>query len=249
LVTPAHLSGAPPQLEACEDTPVIFGSLPAREPWTIVTSGEKGLYRLTWDAQQSALVGATKHFSLAQPFPAPVAFSNRLLVGLRRSDVTFIDSDTFSKHLPKVTKLPGRATVAGGLRHMYFLIRSGALFLVDSNGAVTHKFFALEGKSVAFPALSANHLHIVTTQAFRKFSLDLVSRAVNGLLFDAPHAGFSSPAIGPNGEVYVVGVRLRAFSIFRRRRRRLRCALATPHQMDGGTLAPQSSVSSGKLER
>jgi len=61
LVTPAHLSGAPPQLEACEDTPVIFGSLPAREPWTIVTSGEKGLYRLTWDAQQSALVGATKY--------------------------------------------------------------------------------------------------------------------------------------------------------------------------------------------
>jgi PQQ-like domain len=206
---PAVLEDAPgpPPALPCADTPVVFGSLPARELWTIVTAGEKGLYQFRWDAQQSALVGAPKLFSLAQPFPAPVAFPNGLLIGLTQSDVTFVDSETFSQYLPEATKLGGTvtATVAGGLRQMYFLFRSGALFVVDSNGAVTHKFFALEGKSVAFPALSASHLHIVTTQAFTKFSLDLVFRASNNLLFDAPHSGLSSPAIGPSGEIYVVG--------------------------------------------
>ncbi|MGJ0511282.1 PQQ-binding-like beta-propeller repeat protein [Methylocystis sp.] len=204
--TTAHL-GDPPfkEPEPCADTPVVFGSFPAREPWAIIAAGEKGLYQITWDAHESVLVGAFKHFPLAQPFPAPVAFPNRLLVGLTRSDVTFIDSDTFSKLLPKATKLGGIATVAGGLRQMYFLFRYGALFVVDSNGAVPVKNFALEGNSVAFPTLSANHVHIVTTQGFTKFSLDLHWSASNNLLFDAPHAGLSSPAIGPSGEVYVVG--------------------------------------------
>ena len=205
LVTPAHIADPPPEVQPCADTPVVFGSLPAREPWTIITPGDKGLYQIRWDAQASTPVGVPKLFALPrEAFPGPVAFPNGLLVGLARPDVIFIDTNTFTQYLPEATKLGERATVAGGLRHMYFVLHAGALFAVDSNGAVWHRF-VLQGKSVAFPALSASHIHVVTTRVFRKFSLDLQWNASNNLLFRSPHSGLSSPAIGPSAEVYVVG--------------------------------------------
>jgi hypothetical protein len=96
LVTPATIADPPPETQPCADTPVVFGSFPAREPWTIIAAGDLGLYKIRWDDQEVALAGAPKQFFLPQPFPEPVAFSNGLLVGSTRSDVTFIDSDTFS---------------------------------------------------------------------------------------------------------------------------------------------------------
>ena len=35
---PTTIADPPPETQACADTPVVFGSFPAREPWTIITA-------------------------------------------------------------------------------------------------------------------------------------------------------------------------------------------------------------------
>jgi hypothetical protein len=92
----------------------------------------------------------------------------------------------------------GQSTYAGGLRQMYFVTRYGSLELVDSNGEV-RKRRDLGGGSVAFPALSANHVHVASTEGMHTFTLDLEEVAT----ITNHDAGFSSPAIGPGGEVYL----------------------------------------------
>lgn len=180
------------------DTPVVFGSFPARETWMIVVNGEKGLYKLTWSEQEGALTHAPVLFPLPKTVPAPAAFPNGLLIGSAVNSVTLLDSETFTQYVPHSTSLGGPATAAGGLRQMYFVVRYGELLAVDSNGSVW-KRHQLQGGSVACPALSANHVHVATTTGLETFSLDLQPVATVKL----PNAGYSSPAIGADGTVYV----------------------------------------------
>lgn len=182
----------------CLDTPVVFGSFPAREPWTIVASGQQGLYRLTWSEEEGALTRAPTLFPLPKAFPAPAAFPNGLMTGGGTNAATLIDSDSFTRYVPDATSLGGPATVAGGLRQMYFVVRSGELLAVDPNGSFW-KRQQLQGGSVAFPALSGNHVHVATTAGLETFSLDLQPLAAVRLA----GSGYSSPAIGPDGTVYL----------------------------------------------
>jgi hypothetical protein len=203
---PEHglVKGAQP----CLDTPVVFGSFPAREPWTIVTHGQRGLYKFSWSEAEGALTRAPELFPLAKSYPAPAAFPNGLMTGGSVNSATLIDPETLTQHVPQATSLGGRSTVAGGLRQMYFVVRSGTLLAVDSNGSIW-KRRNLRGGSVAFPAVSANHVHVATTEGLETFSLDLepVAFRKNGL------AGYSSPAIGPDGTVYMIGGQ-RLFAVF-----------------------------------
>lgn len=190
----------------CLDTPVVFGSLPARDPWTIFANGQRGIYKLTWSDQQGALARAPALFPLAKSFPAPVAFPNGLLTGGSVNSATLLDPDTFARHVPNATSLGGPATVAGGLRQMYFVVRSGSLLAVDSNGSVW-KRRQLRGGSVAFPALTANHVHVATTAGLETFSLDLQPVA----FLQHGRAGYSSPAVDSDGTIYMcAGERLYA---------------------------------------
>lgn len=189
------------------DTPVVFGSFPARESWTIIVNGQKGLYKMTWSEREGALARAPVLFPLAKSFPAPAAFPNGLLIGSGVNSVTLIDSDTFTQYVPHSTSLGGPATAAGGLRQMYFVVRYGELQAVDSNGSVW-KRHQLQGGSVACPALSGNHVHVATTTGLETFSLDLQPVATVRLA----NAGYSSPAIGADGTVYLcTGRHLYAF--------------------------------------
>jgi outer membrane protein assembly factor BamB len=193
------LGGLPANASPYTDTPVVFGSFPARERWTIVAPGDKGLYMFKWSEEQGALAQGTKLFAL--PYAAqPAAFANGLLTGASRNGARFIDSETFTLHVPNPTSVGGPTTVAGGLRQMYFLSRYGALMAIDSNGKLW-KYRSVQYGSVAFPALSANHVHIATAGGLHTYSLDLQDVAFVQL--PATSAGFSSPAIGPNGDVYV----------------------------------------------
>jgi hypothetical protein len=192
-------SDLPASASPCSDTPVVFGSFPAREPWTIVAPGDDGLYSVKWSEEQGALTQAPKLFPL--PFPAgPAAFPNGLITGAYRSSAKFIDAETFTPYLPNETFLGGPATVAGGLRQMYFLVRYGTLIAVDSNGKVW-KQSQLQHGSVALPALSANHVHVATTGGLHTLSLDL--QEISFVRLAGMSAGFSSPAIGPDGDIYV----------------------------------------------
>lgn len=190
--------GLPKSAVPCLDTPVVFGSFPAREPWTIVAPGNEGLYELKWSEEEGALAHAPTLLPIENIISLAAAFPNGLLTGTVPNAATFIDADTFTTYLPNKTSLGGPATVAGGLRQMYFVTRYGDLIAVDSNGAVW-KHRDLDGGSVAFPALSGNHVHVASTQGLHTFTLDLQDVSFVRL----GNGGFSSPAIGPDGVVYM----------------------------------------------
>jgi hypothetical protein len=154
------------------------------------------------------LTGDPTLFPLQASVPAlTAAFANGLATGVTHLGATFIDPDTFTKYLQD-TSLLAPATVAGGGRQMYFVNRFGQLYAVDPNGSVW-KERNLNRGSVAFPALSGNHVHVATTAGLQTLTLDLQDVA----FFPLDGAGFSSPAIGPDGAVYVAaGAFLYAFS-------------------------------------
>jgi outer membrane protein assembly factor BamB len=207
--------GSPPDLPGpklrnarpCADTPVVFGAFPTDPTLTIIASGDTGLYALRWNDREGALAGQPQKFKPAT-FPSPAAFPNGLLTGTSGTRVTLLDADTLTPHVAEPTQLSRFATVAGGLRQMYFSQRQGTLIAMDSNGAVW-KRTQLGADTVAFPALSANHVHVATATGLRTLTLDLQDVAS----VDLPGAGFSSPAIGPDGSVYVAaGSTLFAFT-------------------------------------
>ena len=201
-------SRLPSNAAPCSEMPVVLGAFPATDPLTIVAPGVHGLYAFRWSETQGALTGAPAFFALDQAFPGPAAFPNGLLAGRHRNSVTFIDLDTFTAVGAEPTYVYGPATVAGGLRHMYFLAREGVLLAVNSDGAVW-KRRDLDGGSVAFPALSANHVHVSTTKGLLTFSLDLDDMAFVAM----DGGGYSSPAIGSDGTVYAAaGSKLLAFA-------------------------------------
>jgi len=194
--------GLPADASAYKDTPVVFGAFPAREPWTIVAPGNSGLYIFRWSEQEDALAQSPKRFVL--PYAAaPAAFANGLLTGGSRNSAQLLDAETLTLHVPGWTSLGGPTTVAGGLRQKYFLTRYGTLRAVDSNGKIWKNRYVSFG-SVAIPALSANHVHIATTGGVHTFSLDL-QQEIAFVTLAGTSSGFSSPAIGPNGEIYVAG--------------------------------------------
>jgi outer membrane protein assembly factor BamB len=120
---------------------------------------------------------------------------------------TFIDQDTFTEYLQRAG-LDGPSTVAGGGRQMYFVDWFGTVVAVDPNGSVWRRHKLNHG-TVAFPALSGNHLHVATTAGLHTLTLDLQEVG----FFPLDGAGFSSPAIGSDGAVYVAaGSILFAFS-------------------------------------
>jgi hypothetical protein len=207
--------GSPPDLPGPKlrnarpnaDTPVVLGAFPDDPILTIVASGDLGLYAFRWNDREGALASQPK--KLQPPtFPSPAAFPNGLLTGTRGNRVTLLDAATLTPHVAEPTQLSRSATVAGGLRQMYFSQRQGTLALVDGNGAVA-KRVQLGADTVAAPALAANHVHVATALGLRTLTLDLQDVAA----VDLPGAGLSSPAIGPDGEVYVAaGAQLFAFT-------------------------------------
>lgn len=193
----------PRTVEPCADTPVVFGTFPATEPWTIVASARDGLYAIRWNEQEGAIAGQPKLVWSRPASPAPTAFPNGLLAATSNGGVDFLETDGFSEYLPNSLSLGGDALVAGGLRHMYFLVRPhGTLLAVDPNGTVW-KRKELRADSVAFPVVTANYVYVCTMSRVWCLTLDLENAAI----FDSPRdepCGLSSPAIGEDGSVYFV---------------------------------------------
>ncbi len=179
--------------------PSYSGRFPQESRGRLLRPATTGSTQIKWSEEQGALTQAPKLFPL--PYPGgPAAFPNGLITGASRSSAKFIDAETFTPYLPNETFLGDPSTVAGGLRQMYFLVRYGSLIAVDSNGKVWTQRWLNHG-SVALPALSANHVHVATTGGLHTLSLDLQEIAFVHLA--GMSAGFSSPAIGPGGNIYV----------------------------------------------
>ena len=193
----------PEDIKPAEDTPVVFGSFPATAPWTIVAAGRVGLYAIHWSEEEGAITGQPRLVPGAVAYPAPVAFPNGLLATMAGGRVTLLDSDTLTEYLPSPVSLGSSATVAGGLRQMYFFIRrTGALLAIDTNGTVW-KSAELHADSVAVPAVTANRVYVSTMTRVWSFTLDLTLAAIADYP-PGPPGGVSSPAVGPDGAVYYV---------------------------------------------
>jgi hypothetical protein len=182
---------------ACANTPVVFGTFASTGLLTIIAPTDKGLHRFYYNQEFFNVIPAGQ---LAMPgtFPGPAAFPNGLIANIANNYAILADAESFTRYNPGATPLWRDATVAGGLRQMYFLTRQGTLLAVDTNGAVW-KERQLAADSVAFPALTLNHVHVATAQGLRTF--DLALDDVSSV--DLPDAGYSSPAVDANGSVFV----------------------------------------------
>jgi hypothetical protein len=102
-----------------------------------------------------------------------------------------------------------------GLRQMYFLARNGTLSEVDTNGKIVK--LDLQAETVAFPMVSANHVHVATAKEFLTLTLDLQDVASVPVSQRTLCPGLSSSAIGPDGSIYfATGSRLFAWMTPRR---------------------------------
>jgi hypothetical protein len=199
--SPPDLPGPqlPERVRAEADTPAVFGDAPGERAWTVMVPGLAGVYALVWNDADGAMARAPRLLSTTRGVIGVAAFPNGLLAATtadRRA--TLVDPATFTLHVAKPTSMRDAATVAGGLRQMYFLVRQGEVLMVDTNGAIRKKL-VLGAGSVAFPALSGNHLHVSSLLGLRTLSFDLKDVASTAL----PGAGLSSPAIGADGSVFV----------------------------------------------
>ncbi len=184
------------------DTPVVFGAMPSSEPWTIVVAGRSGLYAFRWSYLDDSFVTEPGHFAPVSATTSPSAFANGLLAASSTNRVAMFETDGFTRYPPQATFVGQEAMAAGGLRQVYCLARGGMLTAVDSNGAVW-KQRQLGADTVAFPVLSANHVHVVTMNELRTLTLDLVDVASVDLRSLSAFPGRSSPAIGPDGSIYL----------------------------------------------
>jgi hypothetical protein len=198
--TPPDLPGPQPpaRLRGEATSPAVFGDAPGERAWTIIVPGLAGVYALAWNDADGAPSRAPRLLSTTRGVIRVAAFPNGLLAATTADDrATLVDPATFTVHVAKPTGMRDDATVAGGLRQMYFLVRQGELLKVDTNGAIRKKL-VLGAGSVAFPALSGNHVHVSTLLGLRTLSFDLDDVASAAL----PGAGLSSPAIGADGSVF-----------------------------------------------
>jgi hypothetical protein len=173
--------------------------MPAGEPWTIVAVGRSGLYALRWSDPESTLVEAPTRFSPMPAMPSPGAFANGLLAAGHKGWAMAFDTDTTSTWWRYSPYVGSEATVAGGLRQMYFLARGGTLRAVDANGTIWQQR-ELGADTVATPVLSGDHVHVATMTELRTLTLDL--HDVASVSLTNRSYGLSSPAIGPDGSVY-----------------------------------------------
>jgi outer membrane protein assembly factor BamB len=90
------------------------------------------------------------------------------------------------------------------LRHIYVVSRDD-LVVLDSNGVETSRQpLAGDGGGAS---LSLDFVYVMASEGMHTFSLDgnaqLVPRTVDSSFLAGTHAGYSVPAIGPNGSVYL----------------------------------------------
>jgi hypothetical protein len=197
----------PPGVHPYADTPAVLGDLSSPEPWTIAVSGRSelsqpsGFYVFRWDDAQATLVAQP---GLLAPLPATSlsAFPNGLLSVSARGLLSLFDAETLAPHVANPAFVGDEAMAAGGLRHIYCLARKGVLTAVDSNGAIWKKRM-LGADTAAFPVVTANHVHAVTMTELRTLTLDLQDVTSVSLMGLTSYPGLSSPAIGPDGTLYL----------------------------------------------
>ena len=118
----------PAGAEPCSDTPVVFGSFPAIERWTIVAPGNAGLYAIRWNDEKarsrcsprSSGKRPTRGYPAPSPHRVPRFRTACFCDGGRTRDVP---RDRRVLGVPATRggdrRAVGQAMVTGGLRQMY----------------------------------------------------------------------------------------------------------------------------------
>jgi outer membrane protein assembly factor BamB len=122
---------------------------------------------------------------------------NTIVVGRYDGTIQAYDADTGTPALSFAADGPVKSTPGGFVNFLYAASLSN-LYKIDEGDGSFAASQQLNSPTVASPAVSAQHVYVSTANGLWTFSLDLDPEQ-----FTAIPGGFSSPAIGPDGTVYV----------------------------------------------
>jgi hypothetical protein len=136
---------------------------------------------------------------------SPVVDPPNALVVVGRDDghIMAYDLDTGTQEWDYDAGEPVTATPSIFVSRIYAISLQSLHAIDTADGRPTYKF-ALNGSSVASPALTANHLHVSSNTGFYTFSGFPEDPNSDIVLHGGTVGGFSSPAVGGDGTVYVV---------------------------------------------
>ncbi len=132
---------------------------------------------------------------------SPVVFSNdEVLLGDQEGAVSCYDVKSGRKiHQPWYQADHSVVSPPVLCEGKIYFVAGNELMMLNANVKI-EKRYVLSGKCLGSLALSANHIYVSTTEGFYSFSLDLKNVYKNGDIA----GGMSTPAMSPNGSVYVI---------------------------------------------
>ena len=132
-------------------------------------------------------------------YSSPAVFTNGLIV-LGRADGLVQAFDIFSgdRTWTYDAKEAVMATPSS-LGRQIIIASLTKLHLLDYNGDLI-RTFDLDGQTIASPSMSASHIHVSSSDALYKLSLDLLDSSKD----TSNTGGLVTPAIGADGRVYTV---------------------------------------------
>lgn len=132
-------------------------------------------------------------------YSSPGVFTNGLIV-IGRDDGLVQAFDIYTGDKQWEYKA-GEAVMAtpSSLGRQIFIASLTTLHLLDYNGDLI-RTFDLEGQTISSPSLSANHVHVSSTDGMYILSLDLLDSTKDS----SSTGGLVTPAIGVDGRIYTV---------------------------------------------
>lgn len=138
-----------------------------------------------------------------QNFTSPAVFGSGLVV-LGREDGLVLGLDVTTGN--KLWEYDANELLIGtpaSFGRQIYLSALSHLQVIDFNGAPvidkSSPLAILQGQTIASPALSVDYVYVSTSKGIHSRSFDLLERSI-----DAIPAGLSSPAVAPDGTLYVV---------------------------------------------
>jgi outer membrane protein assembly factor BamB len=204
VVAPERPSEAlPPGQHLWEPTVAAIDSDQRDSPIVIATDGAATVAAFQW-------LGAAGLSPLWKAFPAndgvawltpPAVFSYGLLaIGCSDGELKLFDprSGEALKPWPNLGSRI-RGTPASFLRQIYVTTTEGQVAMVEPNGTIA-KTVSVAGQIASSAVVTATNVYVATSDRFVTFDLSLNTQWE----YQMPLLGMSSPAVGPDGTVYLL---------------------------------------------
>lgn len=189
-----------------ENAIAVVNFLDEKDPIIIVSDDADAVSAFEWEDQRLSHLlwsrgPSNTVFDYFQTSPS-IHYSGFIMLGRSDGKVLFLNPWTGAElNLPWPKLRSGVfATPSSFLRQIYLVTLDGDLVALDSDGSIL-KTVSLGAQSASSAALSANYLFVSTSDGIYTLSYEAEKIAH----FSFEKGGNSSPTIGPNGAVYVLG--------------------------------------------